>query len=137
MMYLTPQLQRGRNDAADALAAVFLLLVSFYTKATYGLAGTAFLLVVILLDRQQRRWVLTALLLTGLAMIAIEFVWRGTAQHIEDLRAAARVSGGRDVGSILKNLRENLSDVVVFAASFWSSSGKPAASEIFSSLGSA
>ncbi|MBX5002186.1 hypothetical protein [Rhizobium lentis] len=116
VMYLTPQLQRGRNHAADAFAAVFLLLVSFYTKATYGLAGTAFLLVVILLDRQQRRWVLTALLLTGLAMIAIEFVWRGTAQHIEDLRAAARVSGGRDVGSILKNLRENLSDVVVFAA---------------------
>ncbi|MBX5011437.1 hypothetical protein [Rhizobium lentis] len=116
VMYLTPQLQRGRNDAADALAAVFLLLVSFYTKATYGLAGTAFLLVVILLDRQQRRWVVTALLLTGLAMIAIEFVWRGTVQHIEDLRAAARVSGGHDVGSILKNLRENLSDVVVFAA---------------------
>ncbi|MBX4904356.1 hypothetical protein HJA83_23920 [Rhizobium bangladeshense] len=116
VMYLTPQLQRGRNDAADALAAVFLLLVSFYTKATYGLAGTAFLLIVILLDRQQRRWVVTALLLTGLAMIAIEFVWRGTAQHIEDLRAAARVSGGHDVGSILKNLRENLSDLVVFAA---------------------
>ncbi|MBY3591772.1 hypothetical protein HJA87_18125 [Rhizobium bangladeshense] len=116
VMYLTPQLQRGRNDAADALAAVFLLLVSFYTKATYGLAGTAFLLIVILLDRQQRRWTVTALLLTGLAMIVIEFVWRGTAQHIEDLRAAARVSGGHDVGSILKNLRENLSDLVVFAA---------------------
>ncbi|WP_245294193.1 hypothetical protein [Rhizobium etli] len=115
VMYLTPQPGRGRNDAADALAAVFLLLVSFYTKATYGLAGTTFL-VVILLDRQQRRWIVAALLLTGLAMIAIELFWRGTVQHIEDLRAAARVSGGHDVASILKNLRENLSDLIVFAA---------------------
>ncbi|OWV65427.1 hypothetical protein ATY76_19490 [Rhizobium sp. R339] len=115
VMYLAPQSPNRRNDIADALATAFLLLVSFYTKATYGLAGTG-LLLIILPDRQQRRWVVTALLLTGLAMVAIEFFWRGTVQHIEDLRAAARVSGGHDMGSILKNLRENLSDLTVFAA---------------------
>ncbi|ANM13325.1 MULTISPECIES: hypothetical protein [unclassified Rhizobium] len=115
VMYLAPQSSSRRNDSADALAAAFLLLVSFYTKVTYGLAGTGMILI-ILSDRQQRRWGVTALLLTGLAMVAIEFFWRGTAQHIEDLRAAARVSGGHDVGSILKNLRENISDLAVFAA---------------------
>ncbi|RFB85536.1 hypothetical protein B5K11_29790 [Rhizobium leguminosarum bv. trifolii] len=115
VMYLAPHLPSRRNDIADALAAVFLLLVSFYTKVTYGLAGTG-LILIILSDRQQRRWGVTALLLTGLSMVAIEFFWRGTAQHIEDLRAAARVSGGHDVGSILKNLRENISDLAVFAA---------------------
>ncbi|PDT34507.1 hypothetical protein CO671_19705 [Rhizobium sp. M10] len=115
VMYLAPQSPNRRNNIADALAAAFLLLVSFYTKVTYGLAGTG-LILIILSDRQQRRWGVTALLLTGLAMVAIEFFWRGTAQHIEDLRAAARVSGGHDVGSILKNLRENMSDLAVFAA---------------------
>ncbi|ANL50307.1 hypothetical protein AMC87_PD00180 (plasmid) [Rhizobium phaseoli] len=118
VMYLAPQSQSRHNDIADALAAAFLLLVSFYTKMTYGLAGTG-LILIILFDRQQRRWGVVTLLLTGLAMVVIEYFWRGTAQHIEDLRAAARVSGGHDVGSILKNLRENLSDLTVFAAVAW------------------
>ncbi|WP_092750184.1 hypothetical protein [Rhizobium aethiopicum] len=113
VMYLAPR-SPGRGNAADAVAAVFLLLVSFYTKATYGLAGTGFLMFM-LSDRQQRRWVVTALLLTGVAMLVIEFFWRGTAEHIEDLRSAARVSGGHDLPSILKNVRENLSDLTVFA----------------------
>ncbi|MBB2682628.1 hypothetical protein N2597_26705 (plasmid) [Rhizobium sophoriradicis] len=115
VMYLAPHSPARRNDIADALAALFLLLVSFYTKVTYGLAGIG-LIAIILSDRHQRRWGVTALLLTALAMVAIEFFWRGTAQHIEDLRAAARVSGGHDVGSILKNIRENFSDLTVFAA---------------------
>ncbi|AIC31198.1 hypothetical protein IE4771_PD00644 (plasmid) [Rhizobium etli bv. mimosae str. IE4771] len=115
VMYLAPHSPARRNDIADALAALFLLLVSFYTKVTYGLAGIG-LIAIILSDRHQRRWGVTALLLTVLAMVAIEFFWRGTAQHIEDLRAAARVSGGHDVGSILKNIRENFSDLTVFAA---------------------
>ncbi|NNU48873.1 hypothetical protein G9X68_17400 [Rhizobium sp. WYCCWR 11279] len=113
--YLAPQSPNRRNDIADALAAVFLLLVSFYTKATYGLAGAGFL-IFMLSDRQQRRWIMAALLLTGAAMIAIEFFWRGTVEHVEDLRAAARVSGGHDLPSVLKNVRENLSDLTVFAA---------------------
>ncbi|WP_064684129.1 hypothetical protein [Rhizobium bangladeshense] len=115
VMYLAPRSPARRNDIADALAAVFLLLVSFYTKVTYGLAGIG-LIAIILSDRRQRRWSVTALMVTGLAMVAIEFFWRGTVQHIEDLRAAARVSGGHDFGSILKNLRENFSDLTVFAA---------------------
>ncbi|ARQ61980.1 UNVERIFIED_ORG: hypothetical protein GGE64_004956 [Rhizobium etli] len=115
VMYLAPHSPARRNDIADALAALFLLLVSFYTKVTYGLAGIG-LIAIIFSDRHQRRWGVTALLLTALAMVAIEFFWRGTAQHIEDLRAAARVSGGHDVGSILKNIRENFSDLTVFAA---------------------
>ncbi|MBY3280083.1 MFS transporter [Rhizobium laguerreae] len=122
VMYLTPRSEAARNDVADSLATAFLLLVQFYTKATYGLCGVAFL-IFLLLDRQQRSWILVSLLLTALAMIVIEFFWRGTLQHIEDLRAAARVSGDHDVRSILKNVRENLSDLVVFTVfalvAFW------------------
>ncbi|NNH55811.1 MULTISPECIES: hypothetical protein [Rhizobium] len=115
VMYLEPRSEAARSDVADSLATAFLLLVQFYTKATYGLCGVMFL-IFLLLDRQQRFWILLSLLLTALAMIIIEFFWRGTLQHLEDLRAAARVSGDHDVFSVLKNIRENSSDLVVFTA---------------------
>nr|WP_250814143.1 hypothetical protein [Neorhizobium tomejilense] len=122
VMYLKPRSDAARNDVADGLATAFLLLVQFYTKATYGLCGVAFL-IFLLLDRQQRSWILLSLFLTALAMIVIEFFWRGTLQHIEDLGAAARVSGDHDIHSILKNIRENFSDLVVFTVfalvAFW------------------
>ncbi|QKK33719.1 hypothetical protein FE844_027550 (plasmid) [Rhizobium indicum] len=126
VIYLRPRSPIARNDLADCLAVVFLLLIQFYTKATYGLAGVGFL-IFMLSDRQQLPWIMMSLLATALAMIAIEFVWRGTSQHLEDLRAAARVSGEHDIRSILKNVRENLSDLIVFAAfslvAFWQTRG--------------
>ena len=63
VMYLRPhQTTRGGN-LADAAAAAILLLLQLYTKATYGVVSLAFL-GFMLLDRQQRNWVVGCLLLT-------------------------------------------------------------------------
>lgn len=122
VMYLVPANQTGKADLADGLAAAFLLLVQFYAKATYGLVGLAFV-VFMLSDRRQRPWAMVALLLTALAMLAIELFWRGTWDYIEDLRAAAKVSGGLNVLSLIGNFLNNLADLTVFGIiaviAFW------------------
>ncbi|MCJ8518800.1 hypothetical protein ABID21_001689 [Pseudorhizobium tarimense] len=114
VMYIRPRQATHAGDLADAAAAAVLLLLQFYTKATYGLVSIGFL-AFMLLDRQQRSWVLGALLLTIAGAAFVELAWRGTWQHVEDLAAAARVSGGRDLFAFVRSALNNLADITVYA----------------------
>jgi hypothetical protein len=114
VMYLRPQGERRRDAVADGLAASFLLLVQIYTKVTYGLVGIGFI-ALLLTDRRQRRWAALTLGLTALACMLVELAWQGTFNHLQDLVAAARVSGERDISSLVFNLLNNLADVTVYA----------------------
>jgi hypothetical protein len=113
VMYLQPAQQTARSRLLDALAASFLLLVQIYTKATYGVVGLGFV-VILLLDGRQRRWAMMSLVLTAIVMITIELAWGGSRQHLTDLMATANVSGGRDVASLIRNMLDNLSDLTLF-----------------------
>jgi hypothetical protein len=113
VMYLAPTARTRRGDLLDCASASFLLLIQIYTKVTYGLVGVGFL-VFMLLDRNQRRWAAMALAATAIACLLIEAVWRGSLNHLADLAAAARVSGERDLSSLVRNLLNNLADVTVF-----------------------
>jgi len=46
-------------------------------------------------------------------MLLAELVWRGSMAHVEDLFAAARVSGERNVDALVWALLNNLSDVLL------------------------
>lgn len=114
VMYLRPhQATRGGN-LADAAAAAILLLLQLYTKATYGVVSLAFL-GFMLLDRQQRNWVVGCLLLTVAGAAVIELMWRGTWLYVQDLVAAAQVSGERNLLTIVRSALNNLADLTVFA----------------------
>jgi hypothetical protein len=98
---------------ADGLAAGFLLLIQIYTKVTYGLVGAGFL-VFMLFDRRQARWVWIAFAVTAAACLLIEAFWQGSLAHLQDLAAAAKVSGDKDFASLIRSLLNNLADVTVF-----------------------
>ncbi len=114
VMYLRPRERGVTGEVADAMAAALLLLLQFYTKATYGLVSLGFILFM-LTDARQRRWAAASLLLTLVAAALIEIGWGGTRQHVEDLMAAAQVSGGRDLASLVRSGLNNLADLAVFA----------------------
>ncbi|MGN7292560.1 hypothetical protein [Rhizobium sp. SAFR-030] len=103
----------GHSPLVDGLAASFLLLIQIYTKVTYGLVGAGFL-VFMLFDRRQARWVWIAFAVTAAACLLIEAVWHGSLAHLQDLAAAAKVSGGKDFPSLVRSLLNNLADVTVF-----------------------
>ncbi|CAD7054339.1 hypothetical protein REJC140_02140 [Pseudorhizobium endolithicum] len=114
VMYVKPRKATPAGDLADAAAAAVLLLLQFYTKATYALVSLAFLLFM-LSDRHQRNWVVGSLLLAVAGAAVVEFAWRGSWQYIEDLTAAARVSGGRSLIALVRSALHNLADLTVFA----------------------
>lgn len=113
VMYLQPDRRTSAGEFADAVVAAVLILLQFYTKASYGLVALGFL-AFMLFDRQQRRWVLGCLLLTVAAGAVVELAWRGTWLYVQDLAAAAQVSGGRDVLSVIQSALANLADLSVF-----------------------
>ncbi|WP_437354139.1 hypothetical protein [Neorhizobium petrolearium] len=114
VMYVSPYAQSRKSDLADGLAASFLLLIQIYTKVTYGLVALGFI-AFMLFDRRQSRWVWIGLIATAVACLSIEVFWHGTLQHVQDLAEAARVSGERDLPSLVRNFLENFADVSVFA----------------------
>lgn len=114
LMHLRPTAPRRHQVVLDAGSAVLLALVLLYTKVTFGLVAMAFL-VLLLLDREQRRWAMGALGAVLLAGLLVEAAWRGTAGHVADLRAAMLVSGGRTVPEIVDFFLRNLADYVLLA----------------------
>jgi hypothetical protein len=114
VMYLRPRERSVTTEVTDAAAASLLLLLQFYTKATYGLVSLGFI-AFMLTDERQRRWAAGSLLFTLVAAALIELGWGGTWQHVEDLMAAAQVSGARDLASLVRSGLNNLADLTVFA----------------------
>ena len=114
VMHLRPANRRKRQGLLDALSAALLVLVMLYTKVSYGAVGVGFL-ALLLLDKEQRGWVIGAFGIMAAAALVIEAFWGGTSAYIADIRLAGNVSGNvkgvRDLGVFL--LR-NLADLTLF-----------------------
>ena len=114
IMYLRPRHLHGRQDLLDILCAAALTLVMLYTKLTYGVVAVAFL-VFMLTDRQQRRWVLSALGLIIVSCLAVEIIWQASMSYLDDLRLALDVGGHLrgTWGQIADHILVNLTDYVL------------------------
>ena len=110
VLHLPPKPGRAA-PAADAVAAAGLILAAVYTKATFGLAASAFLLVSAF-DRQGRRWARPACVIVPAAALLVEFFWGGSLAHIRDLQEAARVSGGFSPDKAAGALMRHVADLV-------------------------
>lgn len=114
VLYLPRQARMSGNDAVDATCTAALVLLMLYTKVTYGLVGLGFLLLM-LTDRRQVRWVGLAFAITLGAVLAIEAVWQGGAEHIADLRLASAVSGSvPTIQRLVDVIASNLADIAVY-----------------------
>lgn len=114
IMHLMPE-RPGRWQAGlDTAAASVLTLLLLYTKISYGLVATAFL-VLMLLQQNQRHWAGASLLCVLAGVGLTELFWGGTLAHIDDLTVAANVSGARTVFDYLRVLTENLAEYAGFA----------------------
>lgn len=113
ILHLRPQRVLG-SDWLDGACAAFLTLVALYTKATYGLAAIAFL-VLMLLDRRQRGWALGAIGAIVVAVLLVEAAWRSSLAHLADLRLVLDVSGALrgSWGQILDHALVSLTDYVL------------------------
>ena len=114
VMYLRPSAPRRRQALLDGAAATLLTLVLLYTKASYGVVAVGFLVFLTVLDARQRSWVAGALATVILAALLIEAFWRGTANHVADLAAAAHVSGSKTAEEFVDFLFRNFADYVLF-----------------------
>lgn len=114
VMYLQPTQLGRRRIILDAICAAALTLLMLYTKLSYGVVSVAFLLL-ILTDRQQRRWAVMALIATLLSTLLIELVWQSTLTYLADLRMAFAVNGGLrgTWGQIMDHVLVNLTDYVI------------------------
>ncbi|MDB5621563.1 MAG: hypothetical protein JWR39_126, partial [Devosia sp.] len=91
VMYVEPARRSQRSTGLDIACATILLLVMVYTRATYGLVGAAFLLLMLLTGRW--RWALGALLASLSIAGLIELVWRGSASYAGDVLMALDTGG--------------------------------------------
>jgi hypothetical protein len=114
VMYLRPERLHARQSILDVTSATALTLVLIYTKLTYGIVALAFLLLM-LTDRQQRRWTAGALGLILVAVPIIEVFWQSSFAHLNDLRMALDVSRGLrgTWGQITDHILVNLTDYVL------------------------
>ncbi|KFG66921.1 hypothetical protein JH26_26685 [Microvirga sp. BSC39] len=114
VMYLRPISTDRRQTILDIACATGLTLLMLYTKLSYGVVALAFLLLM-LSDRQQRRWSASALGVTALAALIIELVWQSSLAHLADLRLAFKVGGGLrgTWGQITDHILGNLTDYVL------------------------
>lgn len=116
IMYLRPERPHAHHILLDTLCAALLTLVMVYTKITYGLVASAFL-IFMLFDAYQRRWATGALGLVVTTGIVIEAVWQSSAIYFADLYLALEV-GGRlrgTWGQIIDHILGNLADYVLLA----------------------
>lgn len=98
----------------DAGAAALLMLVTIYTKITYAPVALAFVLLG-LLNNRQRFSAAVAIGLIAACGVLVELVWGGTAGHVNDLLATAKVSGDRSLRAIIQAGLNNLPDLLVAA----------------------
>jgi hypothetical protein len=115
IMYVRPAQRHRYQTVLDAFCATFLVLLMLYMKISYGVVGLGFL-VLMLLDPNQRKWAASGILVVPVAGVAIEFIWGGTAAHIQDLLLAGSVSGNvSSIDTLAGALFRNLADYVLFA----------------------
>ena len=116
ILYLPRGHAHRGSDCLDAVCAALLTLVMIYTKATYGLVGSAFLLFM-LFDRSQCRWAAGAIGLVLAVALVVESVWRSSLAYIADLRFALEINGAvrGTWGQIMDHVLGNFADYVVFA----------------------
>lgn len=114
VMYLSPVRIDRRQAILDTVCAAALTLLMLYTKLSYGVVALAFLLLM-LADRQQRRWSAGALGATILAALIIELMWQSSLAHLADLRLAFNLGGGLrgTWGQITDHILVNLTDYVL------------------------
>jgi hypothetical protein len=116
VLYLPVRPGLENRAVLDGLSAAFLLLVLIYTKMSYALVGLG-LLAWLLLDPARRSWAALALIVTGLAGLAIEALWHASAAYLADLAVAGQVSGAFWGGfeRLLGAARANGFDYLLFA----------------------
>ncbi len=100
--------------ALDAAVAAVLVLLAFYTLASFAVVAAAFLLFVLLVG-PRRLWAGLALLTAVLAAAAIELAWGGTRQYLADLGTAFEAGGWLRArpDQFLGHLRLNLTDFLL------------------------
>jgi len=88
-----PRLHGGDSDWKDAAVAAAVLLLTFYLKISYFAVAAGFMLPLVYLRHTRRMALLaTALALCGVA--AVHLLWSGTGAYLQDIGAAAQISGG-------------------------------------------
>jgi hypothetical protein len=114
VMFLRPH--GHLRPVRDALCAAGLALLMVYLKISYGAVALAFL-VLMLTDREQRRWATGALAATVAATVVLEALWSLPSAYFADLHRAASSGGAVQGGPerLLVNLQENLVDYAAFA----------------------
>ncbi|MBM1171741.1 hypothetical protein [Microvirga arabica] len=114
VMYLRPVRIDRRQTILDTACATVLTLLMLYTKLSYGVVALAFPLLV-LSDRQQRRWSAGAMGATLLAALSIELIWQSSLAHLADLRLAFALDGGLrgTWGQIVDHILVNLTDYIL------------------------
>ena len=114
VMYVEPRENSGRGLALDIACASVLVLVMVYSRATYGMVGGAFLLLMLITGRW--RWAGGALALVLLAGGLIELVWHGSASYARDALMAFETGGWwrGTPGSMIDLLLGNLADYLLF-----------------------
>ncbi|WP_299546311.1 hypothetical protein [uncultured Tateyamaria sp.] len=106
-----PVRQQGWLDAASAATLTMLLA---YTKMTYGVVASGFL-VLLLLQSAQRRWAAGAIALCVFVGLVVEAFWGGTWAHINDLVEATKVSGVIEPYIYVRSFLLTSGEYVVFA----------------------
>lgn len=113
-MYLQPTQPRPWQGALDAACAATLILITLYTKITYGVVALAFV-TFLLLDSRQRPWAAASLGLVLACSIVIEAFWQSSLAYFDDLRLASQVSGSRRFTDFATAFRRNGFDYAALA----------------------
>lgn len=122
LYFVEPRQQSKRLALMDVTSIAATLLFLFYLKITYFLVGLAFLPIMALVSRYNRRVTLGALTLLSAAIIAFELIFGFTGAYVRDIMMMVEASSSVR-GSALHNLAMNLTQclMIVLAAGwvFW------------------
>ncbi|WP_425516328.1 hypothetical protein [Rhizobium changzhiense] len=114
VMYLPRLPGAGGSRGVDAACASFLVVLTLYTKITYGVVALAFLFFM-LFDRRQVAWAALAFGIIAAGISVIEIAWRGGANYLADLSLASINSGGLPTLTALSHVtRNNLADLLAY-----------------------
>lgn len=114
VMHLQPKRPVRGQGWLDAAAAAALTMLLVYTKMTYGVVAFGFL-VLMLMQRAQRHWVVGAIGLCVLVGLVVETFWGGTRAYITDLVVATQVSGVIEPGIYVRSFLDTSGEYAVFA----------------------
>lgn len=114
VMVLDPRRDGPATTILDGLAGALLVLLTFYTKASFAAAAVAVLLFALLVGH-RRLWVGMALLAAVATAGLLDLAWGGTRQYLADLRAGFEAGGWLRLhpDQILRHVRHNLSDYLL------------------------